>query len=114
MPMPKVLPVERNGEGRLNVRLRQDIKDALARQNSTFKTGDVVLIRTGRMKLFNDPQGYMANPPGMGLDAARYLVEESRTEVLVAARATSPLWLAVAAVFAVISTALAFVAWKYL
>ena len=45
---------------------RQDIKDALARQNSTLKTGDIVLIRTGRMKVFNDPQAYMANPPGMG------------------------------------------------
>ena len=35
-----------------------------------------MLIRTGRMKLYNDPAAYMAKPPGMGLDAARYLVEE--------------------------------------
>ena len=61
---------------------RQDIKDALARQNSTLQKGDIVLIRTGRMKLFNDPQAYMANPPGMGLDAARYLVEESGAMVV--------------------------------
>lgn len=55
---------------------RQDIVDALARQNTTLQEGDIVLIRTGRMKLFNDPQAYMAAPPGMGLDAARYLIEE--------------------------------------
>jgi kynurenine formamidase len=37
----------------------------------------VVLIRTGRMRLFEQPRAYMANPPGMGLDAARFLVEDS-------------------------------------
>lgn len=55
---------------------RQDIIDTLARQNTTLQEGDIVLIRTGRMRLFNDPQAYMAAPPGMGLDAARYLIEE--------------------------------------
>ncbi|MFT2242657.1 cyclase family protein, partial [Klebsiella pneumoniae] len=50
--------------------------DALARQKTVLKEGDIVLIRTGRMKLFNDPKAYMNAPPGMGLDAARYLVEE--------------------------------------
>lgn len=55
---------------------RQDLKDALARQKTVLKEGDIVLIRTGRMKLFNDPKAYMNAPPGMGLDAARYLVEE--------------------------------------
>ena len=61
---------------------RQDIKDALARQKSALQKGDIVLIRTGRMKLFNDPEAYIANPPGMGLDAARYLVEEGGAMVL--------------------------------
>jgi kynurenine formamidase len=35
-----------------------------------------VLVRTGRMKLYGQPQAYMAKPPGLGLDAARFLVEE--------------------------------------
>ncbi|MNX51801.1 Kynurenine formamidase [compost metagenome] len=55
---------------------RQDLKAALARQKTTLQRGDIVLIRTGRMKRYDDPKAYMANPPGMGLDAARYLVEE--------------------------------------
>ena len=41
-----------------------------------------MLIRTGRMKLYNDPAAYMAKPPGMGLDAARYLVEEGGAMIL--------------------------------
>lgn len=55
---------------------RQDLKDALARQKVTLQEGDIVLVRTGRMKLYGQPQAYMAKPPGLGLDAARFLVEE--------------------------------------
>ncbi|MCD9085710.1 cyclase family protein [Stenotrophomonas sp. SY1] len=55
---------------------RQDLKDALRRQNVSLQEGDIVLIRTGRMQLFNQPKAYMANPPGMSLDAARFLVED--------------------------------------
>ena len=42
----------------------------------TLREGDVVLIRTGRMRHYEDAQAYMANPPGMGMAAARFLVEE--------------------------------------
>ncbi|KAG0772057.1 hypothetical protein G6F21_014592 [Rhizopus arrhizus] len=55
---------------------RQDLKAALARQKTELQQGDIVLIRTGRMKLYNDPAAYMAKPPGMGLDAARYLLRD--------------------------------------
>ena len=56
---------------------RQDIIDALAIQQTEIQTGEVVLIRTGRMQNYEDAQAYMSNPPGMGLDAAKYLVEDS-------------------------------------
>jgi kynurenine formamidase len=55
---------------------RQDLIEALERQNVELREGDVALIRTGRMKLYEDAQAYMDNPPGLGLEAARYLVEE--------------------------------------
>ena len=55
---------------------KADLKAALQVQNVSLEIGDVVLIRTGRMKLYNDATAYMNNPPGLGLDAARYLVEE--------------------------------------
>ena len=54
-----------------------DIKDALQKQNVSLERGDVVLIRTGRMRDYEDAAIYMTNPPGLGIAAARYLVEEA-------------------------------------
>ncbi len=56
---------------------RDDLKKALEKQNTELSEGDVVLIRTGRMQHYADADAYMANSPGMGLEAARFLVEES-------------------------------------
>jgi len=55
---------------------RQDLVKALDRQGVDIQKGDVVLIRTGRMKVYKDAAAYMANPPGLGMAAARFLVEE--------------------------------------
>mgnify|MGYP003639739172 CR=1 FL=1 len=55
---------------------RADIIQALQRQQLSLHSGDIVLIRTGRMKLYEDSQAYMHNPPGLGMAAARFLVEE--------------------------------------
>ena len=55
---------------------REDLIAALARQRMSLAEGDVVLIRTGRMQRYADAAAYMANPPGLGMAAARYLVEE--------------------------------------
>jgi len=55
---------------------RSDLKAALHAQNVSVEVGDVVLIRTGRMQRYNNAIAYMDNPPGLGLDAARYLVED--------------------------------------
>lgn len=56
---------------------RADLIQTLNWQHTQLNQGDIVLIRTGRMKHYNDTQAYMSNPPGMGLSAARFLVEES-------------------------------------
>ncbi len=61
---------------------RADLQAALAKQKVKLQRGDVVLIRTGRMRLFDQPDAYMANPPGMSLDAARYLVEDGGAMVV--------------------------------
>lgn len=55
---------------------RDDLIKALEKQKTVLRAGDVVLIRTGRMQLYADAAAYMANPPGMGLEAARFLVED--------------------------------------
>ncbi len=61
---------------------RQDLIDALGRQRVDLEEGDVVLIRTGRMQIYEDATAYMANTPGLGLEAARFLVEESGAMVI--------------------------------
>ena len=54
-----------------------DIQEALRRQGSEIRRGDVVLVRTGRMTKWPDFDGYLANPPGIGLPAAKWLCEEA-------------------------------------
>lgn len=56
---------------------REDLVSALRKQNTSLKEGDVVLIRTGRMQHYDNAETYMANPPGIGMTAARFLVEEN-------------------------------------
>ncbi|WP_100812296.1 cyclase family protein [Microbacterium sp. BR1] len=52
-----------------------DLKDALRRQGSEIRRGDVVMVRTGRMSTWPDPERFMAPSPGINLDGARYLAE---------------------------------------
>jgi kynurenine formamidase len=61
---------------------RQDLQSALLVQGTHLQEGDVVLIRTGRMKLYEKSEQYMKNPPGLGMDAAQFLVEEGGAMVL--------------------------------
>ncbi|MGD8812460.1 MAG: cyclase family protein [Thioalkalispiraceae bacterium] len=56
---------------------RDDLELALQKQQVSLQVGDVVLIRTGRMKFYENAASYMDNPPGLGMAAARFLVEES-------------------------------------
>ncbi|MED5548516.1 MAG: cyclase family protein [Pseudomonadota bacterium] len=55
---------------------RADLERALERQDTPLHEGDVVLIRTGRMQDYETAARYMHNPPGLGMEAARFLVEE--------------------------------------
>jgi kynurenine formamidase len=55
--------------------LAQDLAEALRKQQLSLERGDVVLIRTGRMKVFEKAADYMDNPPGLGIEGARYLME---------------------------------------
>ncbi|WIF65351.1 cyclase family protein [Metapseudomonas otitidis] len=61
---------------------RQDLQQALGKQGVRLQKGDVVLIRTGRMRDYEDAQRYMTNPPGLSLDAAKFLVEDGGAMVV--------------------------------
>ena len=52
-----------------------DLREALERQGSEVRRGDVVLIRTGQMALYDDAEAFMTDPPGLDMDGARWLVE---------------------------------------
>ncbi len=56
---------------------RSDLSEALDRQGLTITTGDVVLIHTGWGALWmKDNERFNASEPGIGLDAARFLIEQ--------------------------------------
>ena len=55
---------------------KEDIASTLKFQNVTLKPGDVVLIRTGRMKHYHNAKVFMENAPGLGMSAARFLADQ--------------------------------------
>ncbi|HEX7811684.1 MAG TPA: cyclase family protein [Burkholderiales bacterium] len=60
-----------------------DLEDALKKQGTTLRPGDVVLTRTGAMALWPDPEKYrLADQPGLGLEAAQWLVEKNKAMLL--------------------------------
>jgi kynurenine formamidase len=61
---------------------RADIEGALRAQKLTLQRGDVVMIRTGRMKVYEDAKAYTDNAPGLGFDAAKFLVETSGAMII--------------------------------
>lgn len=61
---------------------RADLVHALRKQRVELREGDVALIRTGRMRVYEDAAAYMKNPPGLGMEAARFLVEEKGAMVV--------------------------------
>lgn len=53
-----------------------DIEAELSRTGLSIGTGDVVFVRTGRMSYWPDGAKTLGNPPGLGLDAARWLTSQ--------------------------------------
>ena len=61
---------------------RADVEGALKRQNIAIRSGDVVIFHTGwGSQWIKDNAKFTANAPGIGLEAAQYLVER---EIVVA------------------------------
>ena len=53
----------------------QEISDALKRQKTEIRFGDVVCIRTGRMRMWPDMKYIEMPEPGLTLDGAKFLAE---------------------------------------
>ena len=55
---------------------KKDLQDAIKAQNVKMEKGDVVLLRTGRMRLWPDHDKYLIDEPGLNLEGAQFLAEE--------------------------------------
>jgi kynurenine formamidase len=67
----------------LNYRINaSDLKGALQKQNTTLQPGDVVLIRTGQARLYQDAEEYLHAFPGINLEAVKWLVEDQQVMLL--------------------------------
>jgi kynurenine formamidase len=52
-----------------------DLRAAIAAQGVTLQPGDVVLLRTGRMRLWPDHDKYLIDEPGLNVEGAQFLAE---------------------------------------
>jgi len=53
-----------------------DCEQELARTGLTLGPGDVAMVRTGRMRYWPDGSKTLGNPPGLSLEAARWLTAQ--------------------------------------
>jgi len=54
-----------------------DIEEAVNKAGLVLQAGDVPLVRTGRMRYWPDGTKTLGNPPGLSLDAARWLTSQN-------------------------------------
>ena len=53
----------------------KDLRGCLRHQGVEVRPGDVVLVRTGRMRLWPDRDAYLPNPPGINREGAEFLAK---------------------------------------
>jgi kynurenine formamidase len=53
----------------------EDLKQCLEHQKTELRPGDVVMVRTGRMRAWPDVAGYMTDPPGLNRNGAEALAK---------------------------------------
>src|SRR5262249_9225164 len=54
----------------------EEVQAAVARRGVAIEPGDAVLIRTGKMRQYDDPAAFEAGQPGLGVAAALWLYEQ--------------------------------------
>ncbi len=54
----------------------EDVQNELARTGLVIGEGDVVFVRTGRMRYWPDGAKTLGNPPGLSLEASRWLTAQ--------------------------------------
>lgn len=59
-----------------------DLQEALSKQKISLQKGDVVLIRTGQAKHYEDAHKFLDQYPGINLDAVKWLIEDQQVMLL--------------------------------
>ncbi len=59
-----------------------DLKSALKKQGIKLATGDVVLIRTGMARFYQDANKYLEQNAGISFDAVKWLVEDQKIMIM--------------------------------
>jgi kynurenine formamidase len=59
----------------------EDLDRCLKHQRCELRLGDVVMIRTGRMRAWPDPHDYMTNPPGINRAGAEFLAKRGAVTI---------------------------------
>lgn len=54
----------------------EDLRSTAKAQDVSLEPGDVVVVRTGRMQWFKDPERYMHNTPGLTRESADFLANQ--------------------------------------
>jgi kynurenine formamidase len=60
----------------------EDLKGSLNKERIKLEAGDVVLIRTGQAKFYQDADKYLDQFPGISLAAVKWLVEDQNIMIL--------------------------------
>ena len=59
-----------------------DLQEALRKQKISLQKGDVVLIRTGQAKHYEDADKFLDQYPGINLDAVKWLIDDQQVMLL--------------------------------
>ncbi|MGV9799442.1 cyclase family protein [Mycobacterium sp. NPDC003449] len=59
----------------------EDLQDALSRNGLSLQEGDIAFVRTGRMRYWPEGAKVLGDPPGLGLEAARWITAQSITAI---------------------------------
>lgn len=78
------IPASKNTENLpANYRINAtDLQEALRKQKISLQKGDVVLIRTGQAKHYEDAHKFLDQYPGINLDAVKWLIEDQQVMLL--------------------------------
>jgi kynurenine formamidase len=68
-----------------------DIEKELARKNLEIRSGDIVMVRTGKIQDFGDESAFQAAEPGVGRDAALWLYDKGMAVLGTDTTGTEPL-----------------------